>query len=132
MKLKITSKPLAVLAKELGLPVLQNHGYVTKFYEPKTNTIRSLGMTGRNPISKLIYAPPLELLQKWVREKHKLILICYSNASGFLWDLSSYHGTQLQWSEFDGPNEGGVWKTWEEALEAGLFYTLNRIKNEKL
>ena len=72
-------------------------------------------------------APTQSLLQKWLREVHKI-------------DVYSTWGTYLEktvWYFYNSKISIGAtfsskkhWNTYEEALEAGLFKALNLIKNE--
>ena len=72
-------------------------------------------------------APTQSLLQKWLREVHKI-------------DVYSTWGTYLEktvWYFYNSKISIGAtfsskkhWNTYEEALEAGLFEALNLIKNE--
>lgn len=79
--------------------------------------------------------PTQSLLQKWLREKYKIDVEAYSNASGYHWILSkSFHkdwlsgGTHIAEDDLKGPNNGGGWDTYESALEVGLQNALKRIK----
>lgn len=75
------------------------------------------------------------LLQKWLRERHRIDVEAYSCAGGYNWTLaksfnSDYFsgGTHIADSDMTGPNNAGGWDTYEEALEAGLTNALIRIK----
>ena len=61
-------------------------------------------------------APTQSLLQKWLREKHNIHLIAYKNINidGYDW---CYITT-------DGITNINSYKTYEEALEAGLYQAL--------
>ena len=65
-------------------------------------------------------APTQSLLQKWLREKHNIHLIAYKNINidGYDW---CYITT-------DGITNINSYKTYEEALEAGLQEALKLIK----
>jgi len=74
------------------------------------------------------------LLQKILREIYKIEVLVYCNASGWMWELNKAHtkdtisgGTHICWSDYSGPNEGGHWDTYEEALEEGLYKALKLI-----
>ena len=66
-------------------------------------------------------APTQSLLNKWIRETKGIHLTVERNASGWYWAMCQTDGgTGLGYSEFSGPNEGGVWESFEEAFENGL------------
>jgi hypothetical protein len=61
-------------------------------------------------------APTYSQAFRWFREKHNILATVYSNASGYLYQWSdSVGGTDRGWSDYEGPNGGGVWNTYEEA-----------------
>ena len=68
----------------------------------------------------MVYAPTQSLLAKWLREKHNIHLIAYKNINidGYDW---CYITT-------DGITNINSYKTYEEALEAGLQEALKLIK----
>lgn len=76
-------------------------------------------------------APSQDTLKRWLREKHHLEVNAYCNASGWLWEINKAYpsngGTSIAWSEESGPNAGGEWETYEEALEDGLLKALKLI-----
>jgi len=70
------------------------------------------------------YAPTQSLLQKWLREKYNMQVFCYSHTlkNGKYGDyVISFNGIYLN----DARDE--EFQTYEEALEVGLQYALNRI-----
>ena len=79
-----------------------------------------------NPVCS---APTQSLLQRWLREIHNLQ--CYSecNASGWIGVIENTNGTFIK-ELGQGGNipEAGMWETYEEALEEGLYETLKLIK----
>jgi hypothetical protein len=69
---------------------------------------------------------------RWFREKYNMLSTVYSNASGFLYEWSdTIGGTHRGWSECEGPNNGGVWDTYEEAELACLKKLIEIVKNER-
>ena len=69
----------------------------------------------------LVSAPLYQQAFRWFREKYNMLSTVYSNASGFLYEWSdTIGGTHRGWSECEGPNNGGVWDTYEEAELACL------------
>lgn len=72
--------------------------------------------------------PTLYHAQKWLR-LNKNIHVCVDvNASGWYYVLSkSDNGTYVCDSDENGPNDGGCWDTYEEALDNGIFMALKLI-----
>ena len=61
-------------------------------------------------------APLSQQAFRWFREKHNILATVYSNASGYLYQWSdSVGGTDRGWSDYEGPNDSGVWNTHEKA-----------------
>ena len=72
-------------------------------------------------------APPLHIAQKWLRvEKdiHIMIDVCASGYYPVLWKTN---GTFIKTLADKGPNDGGVWSTYEEALQTGILESLKLI-----
>jgi hypothetical protein len=81
--------------------------------------------------ANLIQLPLYQQAFRWFREKHNMLANVYSNASGFLFE---YHdtigGTHRFDSRMTGPNEGGVWDTYEEAELSCLKKLIKIVKNK--
>jgi len=76
--------------------------------------------------SKRYARPTQSLLQRWIREKRGVHIEIERNASGYYWGMCrSDGGTNLGWSDMKGPNDGAVWDSFEEALEAALQLQLS-------
>lgn len=74
-------------------------------------------------------SPTQSLLQKWLREKHKIHISIYPIKNYWQMDLRCCDLEKLCHISFvDCNNE---FKTYEEALEQGLKETLTLIKNGK-
>lgn len=72
-------------------------------------------------------------IQKWLREKHNIHCFAWCNASGWAWEIEKTSGTHVSIMDIDGDIKGtepesGMFKTYEQALEAGLFEALKLIK----
>jgi hypothetical protein len=66
-------------------------------------------------------APLYQQAFRWFREKYNILATVYSNASGYLYEWSdNVGGTDRGWSDYEGPNDSGVWNTYEEAELACL------------
>lgn len=74
--------------------------------------------------------PTQSFLQKWLREVHNLYVESNPNASGYGWFIDKTNGTYINNSAFTGPNDGGRWDIYEEALEVGLQEALKLVPNE--
>ena len=76
----------------------------------------------------LIAAPTQSFAQKWLRETKNLHICIIKYASGYSYDICKEdNGTHIAEGVFKGPNDGGQWDTYEEALEAGIFEALKLI-----
>lgn len=73
--------------------------------------------------------PSQSIASKWLRETKNLYINIYNNACGYGYIIcKSSNGTFISDDCMSGPNEGGVWDTYEEALEAGLSSCLDLLK----
>ena len=117
----------AKLAKEKGFDALcydafnsignlYSNGWCEYLYDNKVEIPFRSGVLE----SQDILAPTQSLLTKWLREKHNIHLIAYKNINidGYDW---CYITT-------DGITNINSYKTYEEALEAGLQVALKLIK----
>ena len=69
--------------------------------------------------------PTQSLLQRWLREEHKLNIIIFPAMSQTKW----FYGVNLvEWRDCSWENN---YKTYEEALEVGLQEALKLIKEEE-
>jgi len=137
LKEALISFKLAKFAVEKGFTTVIGLGHVS----PRGNYYNSDGVLNGGVIKEIksylnnnkefvtIGAPTQSLLQKWLREKHNIHIGIWNNASGYGYELSKAdNGTTIYESDYDGPNDGGVWDTYEEVLEFALEQSLNLIK----
>lgn len=83
---------------------------------------------GECAVSGHIAAPTLYDAQKWLREKHNIHITIGNSASGYWWELSKAdNGTTIYDYNYSGPNDGGEWDTYEDALNFGILEVLKRI-----
>lgn len=76
-----------------------------------------------------IVIPPQSVVQKWLREEKNLHICIYNCASGYGYEISKAdNGTSVDASYDEGPNDGGVWDTYEEALESAIQKCLCHMK----
>jgi len=75
-------------------------------------------------------APLKQQVFRWFREKHNILGVVYSNASGYLYEWhDNIGGTHRGWSEYEGPNDSGVWDTYEEAEDACIDKLIEKLIN---
>lgn len=77
---------------------------------------------------KYLSVPPQSVAQKWLRETKNLHIEIYRNACGYGYIIvKANNGTWMKADGSEGPNDGGKWDAYEEALEAGIFEALKLI-----
>lgn len=73
-------------------------------------------------------APTLYESQKWIRNNHNIHIVIDNYACGYAWFLyKADNGTRISEYAENGPNDGGCWDTYEEALNAGILEALKLI-----
>lgn len=81
-----------------------------------------------NEKNDCLSAPTQSLAQKWLRETQNIHICVYNCACGYGYEISKAdNGTHITSSVYEGPNDGGEWDTYEEALETGLQEALKLI-----
>lgn len=81
-----------------------------------------------NEKNDCLSAPTQSLAQKWLRETKNIHICVYNCACGYGYEISKAdNGTHITSSVYEGPNDGGEWNTYEEALETGLQEALKLI-----
>ena len=80
-------------------------------------------------LPKLFYSCPTQsIAQKWLRETQNIHICVYNCACGYGYEISKAdNGTHIASSVYEGPNDGGKWDVYEDALEAGLQEALKLI-----
>ena len=81
----------------------------------------------RCDITNNISAPTQSLLARWLREKHNMCVEVYCIACNFIWNICKTDGTDTKSSEYSGPNDGGAWDSYEDAMENGLQEALKML-----
>jgi len=142
MKEELVTYKTAVLAKEKGFKSIEVAAYYNTCNEkgnPGITLITDDGIDDWNALEegkygyftskeeKLYSAPTQSLLQKWLREKHDLhIQIAHSwKIQKQFWSNGVTNLKTLQFLQ----GHYLLYKTYEEALEAGLQQTLKIIKS---
>ena len=126
----------AKLLKEAGFDVPCRGVYVTDrtgYYEfreyDNKQTKDDLCWNTEDGFQYEYLAPTRALAARWLREKHGIHVCIDVDASGWYYDLcKSDNGTHILWSSYQGPNDGGEWDSYEEAIEEGLKRGLELIK----
>ena len=78
---------------------------------------------------KLCSQPTQPVAQKWLRETKNLHISIIRNACGYGYDIcKADNGTHITDGIFDGPNDGGQWDTYEEAMKVEFLETSEEIK----
>ena len=109
---------LAVKLKELGFDE-----YVFEWFNSETKDFCD--------VMKEVKAPTFSQAFRWFREKYNILATIYSNASGYLYEWhDAVGGTHRGWSEYEGPNDGGVWDTYEEAELACLTKLIEIVEQQ--
>lgn len=77
-------------------------------------------------IQRNYFAPTQSLLQKFIRETRGVNIEIHRKATGWYWSMCKADGgTDLGWSDYSGPNMGGTWDSFEDALENALQVQLS-------
>lgn len=88
----------------------------------------TLYRTNDNLPKQYFSLPTQSLAQKWLRETKNLHIIIYNSACGYGYEISKAdNGTHIASSTYKGPNDGGNWNTYEEALDNGIQEALKLI-----
>ena len=129
MKEQLITFETAKLAKEKGFDWVCLNMYHLDAYEPnkiQLSTITAIKRYIKLKLGYILLAPTQSLLQKFIRETRGVHIEIYRNASGYYWSMCKEEGgTDLGWSEYSGPNDGGVWDFFEDTLENALQIQLS-------
>ena len=88
----------------------------------------TLYRTNSNLPKQCFSLPTQSLAQRWLRETKNLHIEIYRSAVGYGYAIvKADNGTWQEDDDSRGPNDGGLWDTYEEALEAGLVECLKLI-----
>lgn len=88
----------------------------------------TLYRTNGNLPKQCFSLPTQSIVQKWLRETKNLHIEIYRSAVGYGYAIvKADNGTWQEDDDSRGPNDGGLWDTYEEALEAGIRESLKLI-----
>lgn len=111
------------LLKDKGLLPYTMFGFVTTFYEPKSQSVRHYGRTGKTSLNKLIYRPTHSVAIKWIRENFGIHIF---PDFGIGWEGIVVPVGYIGEGIFPN-NQIDGYKSPEEATEAALLYTLRNL-----
>ena len=96
--------------------------------EDDNRIMQSVFRTNKN-LPKLCYSRPTQsVAQKWLRETKNIHICVYNCACGYGYEISKAdNGTHITSSVYEGPNDGGKWDVYEDALETVLQEALKLI-----
>ncbi len=123
---QLISSETAKLAKEKGFDVVCDYVYdiVADEKNPVITRNQYLSYFG----DRFIGGPSQSLLQKWLREVHKIDVFCDCIGSGLYYSV--IYDNNVKEDETDKVFEQENTTSYEEALEIGLQEGLKLIKNE--
>lgn len=123
MEEQLVSLEVAKLLKEKGFDE-----YCENIYRIDTEQLMKTFRKNSTLPRVCCSVPTQSLAQKWLRERGNLHISIYNNASGYGYEITKAdNGTHISNDMNDGPNSGGLWDTYEGALEAGLLETLKLV-----
>lgn len=124
MKQQFITYEIALKLKELGFDEECLYAYYHKsdLKNFKENHYMLVGDRNNTQLTDgRISAPLWQQVIDWFRVKYNVLIIVYSNASGYLFEFSDAEGgTHRYDSGYSGTNDSGCWDTFEEALEAAI------------
>ena len=117
------SLEVAKLLKEKGFDWFCEKRYIENDehdYEPDGKVLVYVGF---------IYykKPTLYMAQKWLREEKEIHIMNDVCASGYYAVLWKTNGTFIKTMADKGPNDGGVWDTYEQCLNDAILEALKLI-----
>lgn len=130
MKEEFVTLETARLLKERGFNEAVFTFYESKCAEGDLELFESYEAENFNANIDYLSAPTQPIAQKWLREAKNLHITIIRNACGYGYDIcKADNGTHITDGIFDGPNDGGQWDTYEEALEVGIQEALKLIQS---
>lgn len=101
---------------------------IKKGFNECRNVVDISNMSNDDLPKRCFSQPTQSIVQKWLREVKNLHIEIYRNACGYGYIIvKANNGTWREDDDAKGPNDGGNWDTYEEALEAGIQEVLKLI-----
>lgn len=101
---------------------------IEKGFNECRNVVDISNMSNDDLPKRCFLQPTQSIAQKWLREIKNLHIEIYRNACGYGYIIvKANNGTWMEDDDAKGPNDGGNWDTYEEALEEGLQEALKLI-----
>ena len=101
---------------------------IKKGFNEYRNVVDINNMSNDDLPKRCFLQPTQSIAQKWLREIKNLHIEIYRNTCGYGYAIvKANNGTWMKDDDAKGPNDGGKWDTYEEALEAGLVEALKLI-----
>lgn len=103
---------------------------VAKLLKEKGYDIKGKCYVENSFTNKETYYPKETLYEaaKWLRNNQNIHIVVDNYACGYAWFLyKADNGTRISEYAEEGPNDGGCWDTYEEALNAGIIEALKLI-----
>lgn len=101
---------------------------IKKGFNECRNVVDINNMSNDDLPKRCFLQPTQSIVQKWLREVKNLHIEIYRNACGYGYIIvKANNGTWMEDDDAKGPNDGGNWDTYEEALEEGLQEALKLI-----
>ena len=125
MKEQLVNFKTAKLAKEKGFDLIYQCGEISSLYSEtgEHHNYHNYGMMGSGLNENYISAPTQSLLQKWLREKHEMCVWCMPHIFEYTFCFQVFYQQKKATT-----NHACIqYKTYEEALEAGLQKALEMI-----
>lgn len=128
---EICTYEVCKLAKEKGFPQhIGNDAYIVENeYDDEYEVGSCYPIQFIPDYLPTITAPTHSLLQRWLRKKKNIHIEIVATACGYFWIADKINGTAITDSDIldRGPNEGGCWDEYEQALEDAFRYVLENL-----
>ena len=101
---------------------------IKKGFNECRNVVDINNMSNGDLPKRCFSQPTQSLAQKWLREVKNLHIEIYRSAVGYGYAIvKADNGTWQEDDDSRGTNDGGLWDTYEEALEAGIIKALSLL-----
>lgn len=125
MNKQFVTYEIALKLKELGF----NELCLAQYFIKSCNLITEKDFSV--VYDNMLNAPLWQQVIDWFRVKYNVLIIVYSNASGYLFEFSDAEGgTHRYDSGYSGTNDSGCWDTFEEARTASILMAIARECND--